>query len=317
MSIASEAQAEKEVECGKPAQANAPESNDINDSPTGGIICDQVECKFVAMLSLEIRNEIYKLLIVHPALGQCIVGTDGLVTRPASYGLSPAIIRTCRKIKLECETLLYGITTFSMVCAPTLFTPGRHDVVKAGMMSHLTRHMESEPILFLRMHPGVMRVQKWRVVVSPYQDTRGPLRDFKALCRAIVHSPVTSLEIVMIPAGLEATIQEKLHNAKYSCSVFDLLRPLKTLRNVGSLTIRNTDVREFPASVLESLEPLRYGHFDCASLEATYKPVVQGSIKVEHTFEIYHSLLAYAHTFENCKPFSAEMASNQEFFFLY
>jgi hypothetical protein len=47
----------------------------------------QNQCKFLSLLPLEIRNEIYKLLVVNPALGECVVeGTAGLVNRPASYG---------------------------------------------------------------------------------------------------------------------------------------------------------------------------------------------------------------------------------------
>ena len=201
-----------------------------------------------------------------------------------------------------------------MVCASTLFIPRHGHNLDAGKMSPVTRHVGLEPRLFLRKHPGVIKVQKWKVIVTTYEHTtRGPLQDFKAFCHAIVHSPrLESIEVIIIPVGLEATIQKNPRNTRSSCDVHELLKPLITLRNVGRLTIRNADAREFPASVLEGFEPIFNSDFDCPSLEATYKPLVQGGTVVEHTFKIYHSLLAYAHAFENCITFRAEMVSIQE-----
>lgn len=289
----------------QPSPANVPSVQNTSTQSFNS----QEECTLFSMLPIKIRNEIYKLLLVHPALGECVVNKAWLVTRPRSYGLCPAILRTCQKINHEAETILYGTTTFSMVCAPTLISRGKE--VKGDHMSPLTRHMAPEPAIFLRDHPGVKKVQKWRVVISTFESNRNPLQDVTSFCRAIVHSPrLQSLEVIIIPVGLEAANSKHKHNQNTFCNLLDLLKPFKTLRNVGSFTIRPADIREFSKSVLERLDPISHGYFDCARLEATHRPLIQGNTVVEHTFEMYHSLLSYTRAFESCETFRGEMVSN-------
>jgi hypothetical protein len=59
----------------------------------------------IARIPAEIRNIIYELLLINPALGQAAYHTGN--TYINKYELHPAILRTCRKFHTEASAILY------------------------------------------------------------------------------------------------------------------------------------------------------------------------------------------------------------------
>jgi len=68
---------------------------------------DRALCYFLEKLPLELRNEIYSLLLINPLLGEA-ASTD-VVSR---FKLSPAILQTSKQIRDEASVILYGENTF-------------------------------------------------------------------------------------------------------------------------------------------------------------------------------------------------------------
>lgn len=101
-------------------------------------------CRFLEKIPIEVRNEIYKILLVNDILatGLSLYKQDGFplirsalgslyrndleyrgfeiigVDFPAiqKYNLTPAILRTCRQIYKESSSILYGCNTFFAIC---------------------------------------------------------------------------------------------------------------------------------------------------------------------------------------------------------
>lgn len=80
---------------------------------------------FLEKLPIEVRNEIYKLLLVNPLLGQPAGLTKLSSGDYPKYYLHLAILRTCQSILDEASSVLYGNNLFCVLCldedAPTSY----------------------------------------------------------------------------------------------------------------------------------------------------------------------------------------------------
>ena len=76
-------------------------------------------CSFFKKIPLEVRNEIYKFLLVNPMLGQSDLETniwkeDGLYE--VKYELETSVLSTCRQAYNEASNTLYGLNTSYIYC---------------------------------------------------------------------------------------------------------------------------------------------------------------------------------------------------------
>ena len=80
------------------------------------------DCLFLTKVPREIREEIYKLLLVNEVLGTPHAVRDSHLssfrreTVVEKYDLHPSILRICRKISEEGYAILYGSNTFFFDC---------------------------------------------------------------------------------------------------------------------------------------------------------------------------------------------------------
>ena len=140
---------------------------------------------FLERLPIELRNEIYELLLVNPFLA------DEESIRPKcnfgefiQYDLNPAILRICRQVSEEALSILYGRNTFIIGCL---------DLSRHPLPCPLTRHLSfwgvvhcaASPLDLIQV-PGLNNVKHWRVLASAFgrQQSRPP-RDFPRFSRAI------------------------------------------------------------------------------------------------------------------------------------
>jgi hypothetical protein len=76
--------------------------------------------RFLDVLPPEIRNEIYKHLMRSPLLADAIGSEERTRGTPTAvwtdYGLSPALLRTCRQAYEEASVILYEYNTFYFIC---------------------------------------------------------------------------------------------------------------------------------------------------------------------------------------------------------
>jgi hypothetical protein len=121
-------------------------STNVHARPTYG--------SFLDTFPPEIRNEIYKHLLCNPLLEDTAAEIDAREgnedenddeeqTSPTAYfvqyGLSPAILRTCRQIYEEASIILYGHNTFYFVCRGPWEWSDYHAYVGIAPLCPLTR----------------------------------------------------------------------------------------------------------------------------------------------------------------------------------
>ncbi|KUJ10031.1 uncharacterized protein LY89DRAFT_268410 [Mollisia scopiformis] len=125
-------------------------------------------------------------------------------------------------------------------------------------------------------------------------------------CRAISSSSPASIQVCVIPKGIEAAV-DKEHDV-----IFNVLEPLKILLlKAEVLKIRDAKVSElpnvfdFPASSQTWVSCLD----EVSEMEQRQLlQIVESNAPVEHGFEMHAALLKYCQSFERCPPFNNDMA---------
>ena len=87
--------------------ALAIQSRDSLQTQIEAITESHIPCYFLKRLPLEVRDEIYKLL-----LKSTLLNDPELIRTLIGFQLSPAILRTCKQIYEEGQRILYGSNTF-------------------------------------------------------------------------------------------------------------------------------------------------------------------------------------------------------------
>jgi hypothetical protein len=94
--------------------ATVDEARSIKNEVTEKVAERSKDCLFLKTLPIEIRNEIYKLLLFNEDLSD--IGYLEMRAYPedeqVGYCLSPSILATCRQIYEEGQDILYGMNTF-------------------------------------------------------------------------------------------------------------------------------------------------------------------------------------------------------------
>jgi hypothetical protein len=272
-------------------------------------------CYFLEKVPLELRQEIYKLLLID---------VNGVLAMPhefepldagepelvvTEYGLFPAILSTCRQISQEGAEILYGMNTFFFDCRKYKFnSPIMGEWAPPGFFRYLG-------IDELPRTRTLKKVRNWKIVVSATQDANFAAPDprFVLLCREICSSPLQSLEVVIhLPSLASARSRPyPVFAPVLESKVFieDLLKPLSMFRNVGRFRL-DTGAGENLLPIAEGSKDLRMAFGLSEGLGSCLEFLITGDSPVILVFRMYDVLLRYASMFERYEEFRLAMATD-------
>ncbi|TGO26376.1 hypothetical protein BPAE_0061g00480 [Botrytis paeoniae] len=300
------------------------------------------DCPFLDKVPLEVRNQIYKELLVNN-----ILGTADSVSRSESYGadtkydLSPQVLRVCHQIYVESLDVLYKENTFYIACFrvdnhlsmdmdtgsddenPTAVQYVEGPLVE---LCPLTRYQNNQsrmpfPIPNLGNYSTVSRARKWRVVVSRLTSAGGswdPIWSLRDFCEVIFQNPPISLELLILPCGLDYG-----QNNNYSFDSYEqILKPLKILRNIQTCAIKEARAIDVPDIIKLADDGLvkKFTEGDRAladwELSAELKTEIETLTTGQQPLDVRHimhkNLVAYARAFERHRPYKMQMGLRRE-----
>ena len=201
-------------------------------------------------LPLEVRQHVYSYMLVRPKLSEAAPLSD---YRPNySYNINTCILYVSKQIYTEASDVLYHENKF-------LFAIGEKAVYGANRevpmfcLSPLTRHLgrpwlqQNQPLsdrhLKIKQAPGLTRVRHWKLVMSGVlnssQAVVSPNRYLNDLCRIICHKPPQSLEICMIPRGMDSDSASLDYHPEET---------FETLATARAVRFRDANLYEIPIS---------------------------------------------------------------------
>ncbi|CAG8952678.1 hypothetical protein HYFRA_00008920 [Hymenoscyphus fraxineus] len=282
-------------------------------------------------MPLDIRTMIYEMLLVNPMLG-----TSLAVTKSDNYGvdtkydLHPAILAVCRQTYLEGTSTLYGLNTFYIAPLPDFLSARANNYENS--ISPVTRYhnaLEHNDNDFGNIHrllkgagslgnlKAMKAVRSWKVVIMvDIESTNAnvgtqaePIGLFRFCC-AIAHSSPRSMDIAIVPKGMIRIG----YPANQYISMGNMLQPLSNVRNVETVRFRDATIFEIPDFVAQDEDALEFhSHMEEeALLEVQLVEQMQGNVKIEFAYEMYHPLLRYAQAFEQYGPFKELMALTED-----
>ncbi|KAF7955635.1 hypothetical protein EAE96_004561 [Botrytis aclada] len=300
------------------------------------------DCPFLDKVPIEIRTKIYKELLVNE-----ILGTADSVSRSASYGadtkygLSPNVLRVCHKIYKEASYVLYNKNTFYIACFqvdsrlsmdidlgsddenPTAIQNVQGPLVE---LCPLTRYQNNQrrmpfPIPSLGNHSTVSRVRKWRVVVSRLTsagESWNPMWSLRNFCEAISQDPPISLELLILPCGLDYAWNNRYFFDGYK----EILKPMKILRKIQTCAIKEACAMDVPDLIKladeELVKKFREGDQALADWElpADLKMEIESLTTSQQPLDLRHmmhkNLVAYARAFERYGSYKMQMGLRWE-----
>ncbi|KAI9051555.1 hypothetical protein LZ554_004601 [Drepanopeziza brunnea f. sp. 'monogermtubi'] len=257
----------------------------------------------------DVRMLIYKYLLVNPDLGEVTsISKHEHYGATASYGLSPAILVVNKKIHGEAMSILYGLNTFVMACSPCSEPFG-----SPAILSPLTRFLPGPNGSSSSIYgeASISHVKKWKVIISvdvrsfPLREMVRPSWSVWEACRALSRGSPRSVEIALIPKGVELNVFESDYQ-----SLGIALQPLKILRGIENFVLRDTTPFEIPDFVDEDENALEFTSQlqDETVLEVDLYNSATSNSPVERGFEMFNELLIYAQAFERSPTFRQEMS---------
>ncbi|CZR65103.1 uncharacterized protein PAC_15003 [Phialocephala subalpina] len=314
-------------------------------------------CRFLAVLPRETRDHIYSFVLVSeslsdkfsvhiPSLDQSLWPTDsGLNDEPIiKYGLSPALLRTCRQIHGEASEVLYGKNVFYVDCGSSLrisspiFRRDSRALQRASDLLFPYEYRRPSRLGYSITHDeiksvaAVAKVRRWKLFVSlqkPLRHIECPPAGVACLCRAICRSALLSLDIRLIPTGYLFSEENSWNpwgtgpNGTPPIAYNKLnyvLQPLQALRNVQWFAIRPAPADECRTyDTISRRRPPGVANVPAVSppapepvqippqLAAKIRSVVQGDSPVIRIFDMLGNLVAYAQAFERNEVYKAEM----------
>jgi hypothetical protein len=116
--------------------ALANSKNMLNDSTNATILASQPAappCYLLQNIPVEVRNQIYKEVLVSDVLSSSRAYRHPRRARnqppTLDYGLSPVVLRTCRKMYEGGSEILYGMNKFIIDCIEDLpYGPNNFDI---------------------------------------------------------------------------------------------------------------------------------------------------------------------------------------------
>ncbi|KAA8568599.1 hypothetical protein MFRU_012g01430 [Monilinia fructicola] len=265
------------------------------------------DCLILKRIPIECRKQIWEYLLCNPLLGECLAADNNR----ASFGLFPAILRANRQAYNECMDILYGSNTFLIECIPHEsfgFGSGRVTFCALTRSQQLDRAdgdgQGDDSII-----PAAKHVQHWKVVLSAKIADPNTDNGLLSFCRNIRMATIQSLEVLIVPRGVERDWELEYTYGDESQLVITL-SPLECLRNIQRFAIRSAEFHEIPNVAFTSGESLA-GEFipilpDPVD-EVRLVNLIQGNSEVERIEEMYKSLLVYAQAFERIEEFKLDM----------
>jgi hypothetical protein len=223
---------------------------------------------------LEIRQEIYKYLLVNPALGTSQAFSE------APNSLSPAILRTCRQIHTETSEVLYS-QVFIAHC----------DMNNASTNSHFTNHCKTPITQKIKLSdlsvwwktdpnarlPAMKKVRRWKLILIDLSFRNPADNQLVDFCQAVCQAEPKEIDVRIC-----RTVCHK--NTTVLRSASRSLYSLTMLRNVGRFTMRNDwilkgyplmqDIESSTTAIYRSMGPGRM-------LARTFKTLAESSRPVE------------------------------------
>jgi hypothetical protein len=296
------------------------------------------EPKFFKKLPLELRVEVYKVLLANP-----IFGTIQSIVRRYEYSelhdqyldfgtlnqyeLNPVILRVCRQTYQEASKILYD-QEFFVSCAPCFSLEALHGGLSSVL--HGTLFLPLSPLTgylnfsrdrhgrFIRypvadQHSVLGRVRRWKLFISAYggtYDCHGILilPDF---CKAICDKPPISLKVAIIPRFIDLDCEDSDYGWHYKPykEIYEVLRPLTVLRNVGEITFCDAELHDMPKNIFPSGHRiLRRSNIPRKTLQKLLKTLIEGDRPVQHLYKMHNALVIFAQSFERYLPVKIQMA---------
>lgn len=204
----------------------------------------------------EVRVMIYKELLVNPMLATYeAIDPDTWYGQDSEYGLSPALLRTCRRVYEEALEILYD-QTFIINCdyndraTPWAEKLGPCQPCPCPLLRYISDKPERRMRLEIPTQSAAMtRARSWKVYVDPSHLDINCHQQFYEFCKSICDSRAKSIEVVVLKTGSGAPTaahrtlfsQERSSDIQTSecLEPWETLAPLTMLRNVEKLRIRN------------------------------------------------------------------------------
>ncbi|KAF7881048.1 uncharacterized protein EAF02_006939 [Botrytis sinoallii] len=264
-------------------------------------------CPLLNSLSLDCRRLIWKLLLLNPLLGESFF-IDG----DQVFGLFPAILRVNRQIYNKGMDILYGSNKFLIGCIPynSYFWDSCLECALARGQ-HLDRTGEDREVESEKSLISTARyVQHWKILISAIDFQQVATEKLLRLCHSIYMANIQSLEVLIIPKGIEDGWNMS-DNYGYEHQLAITLSPLKRFRNVQQFNIRPAEIHEIPAvafdqELADEFIPILPSPVD----EVELTGLIQGNSEVETIEKMYKTLLTYAQAFERFENFKSAMDIN-------
>jgi len=281
------------------------------------------KCYFLDTIPIEVRNMIYKLLLVNP-----ILGTPASITKKDSfgkdtkYGLEPSILGTCQQILSEASSILYEKNTFYVSTLvrgkwednhhPTLISAITRDFEDAqGGKYSRGRRIEYRLEEAEQAFENMAKVKRWRVFtgMAPYALSVCP--GLQLFSHILCHCPPKHMEILLVPESLSSIHWWSQSNLR------KVTMPLGSLRNVHTFHIREAKKCEVPDYVdskgfKDEVGPhqTQLDERSLTRLQVTREltELVTGNSPVEFLDHMNMCLVNYASSFERSKLFREVMA---------
>ncbi|KAH8767733.1 hypothetical protein F5882DRAFT_302853, partial [Hyaloscypha sp. PMI_1271] len=275
-------------------------------------------CVFFKKLPLELRERIYKCLLVNPDLSaarylkawrqQAVQDKDR--GTPYKFGLSPQILRVCRQAHNEAKPILYhhNIFVIELVTKDVGYAL-RSPVFRFPNKEAAQQHRPSKSKFLQEYYPWVTNVKHWKIILTANLEDKphAPDDSFTYFCRHLCFNKPRSLEVLLLPKGgafkgprWTVFAPRGFHHPK------EVLQPLTMLRNIASLKIGEVERSDLPFRVDPS-QPLVSNNIP-QELKVSLKTLVEGDTPVKYVFMMYEKLLEYAQAFERHPRFKAEMS---------
>ncbi|TGO14195.1 hypothetical protein BTUL_0056g00020 [Botrytis tulipae] len=262
-------------------------------------------CPLLELIPIECRKQIWECLLYNPLLGESYAADD----YRAAFDLSPAVLRVNKQTYNEGMDILYGRNRFLAQCVPY------SSICFRFALCALTRYQELENASTAaegdeEIIPAAKYVQHWKIVMSA--TVQGPPYTWNGLallCRNIYMASIQSIEILIIPRGIESGWDSANKYGDETQLALNL-KPLQRLRNIPRVTIRAAEFDEIPIDAMSDYEELA-DEFTPIFLnpvdEVRLVTLIQGNSDVEIIEEMYKNLLTYAQTFERIEEFKLDM----------
>ncbi|KAF7897192.1 hypothetical protein EAF00_005420 [Botryotinia globosa] len=264
-------------------------------------------CPLLNSLNLDCRRLIWKLLLLNPLLGERFV----IEGNQASFGLFPAILGVNRQIYNEAADILYGSNKFLIGCIPFdsyFWHSYSRQLCALARPQYLDRTREDGEVENDKsIIPAARYVQHWKILISAIAFQPGAMEKLLRLCHNIYMGNIQSLEVLIIPRGIEMGWNDS-DNYGDEHELAITLSPLKRFRNIQKFIIRPAEIHEIPWGAFDEepahkFIPILPNPVD----EVELGGMIQGDSEVETIEEMYTSLRNYAQPFERLEDYKSAM----------